>query len=179
MKKIAVIVFILSIVAGPVFGAGTTYVLMALQEQPAAGENPAYYTLVKGATEINIPSSRGVVLGTSGQWKMVQFWLATIKPANMSKMQAAQWLSGADGFLAFDFRMLGEFARADIAITNRAFDYNTVLNLVLVYEWWTEEDGVFTKDTGLKADYLARGFPSKLVRVMPMPHYLGAPAGTY
>ena len=165
-------------IAIPVYAGGTDYVLMALQVTDG-GENTDYYHLVNGAQTYDVVESKAIILASSGAWNMVLFSIDSLKPESWSKLKAAEWLSNADGFLAFDFRMLEEYARAGITIQNRSFDYNAVLDIVLRYEWWTESDGVYTKHVGTKAEYIANGYPSKLVRVLPMPHFLGNPADTY
>jgi len=150
---------------------------MALQ-QGTDGEGNPIYTLINGAQEVEIPASKGYTMATNGVWRMVRFYLAEIKPEAWGVGQAADWLSQADGFLAFDFRALGEYARASRSIQGRAFDYDAVLDAVLQYEWWIEEDGTYNRYSGNKAAYIAAGAP-KLMRVMPMPHHLSIPNDTY
>ena len=159
----------------PSHAGGTNYVLMAVQ--PTTVDDVEVYTLVNGASTFDVPVSRSIKLAESGPWHMVQFLLGSIKPTAWSTLQAAQWLSAAEGFLAFDYAMVTEYARAGVGIQGRTFDYDAVLDVLLTYEWWTfeEVDGeiVYTRATGSKADYIANGYPSKLVRIVPMPVYLG------
>lgn len=175
---IAVLCFVLAgVVIAQTGGPRNAYVLMALQQTTDTENNPIY-TLVKGAVTFDVSATKGYTMAQSGSWRMVRFYLSEIKPDSMTLGAAADWLSQADGFLAFDFRMLGEYARAGSTIQNRTFDYDTVLDVVLVYEWWILEDDVYVRYSGNKAAYIAAGAP-KLAKVMPMPHYLGVPNDTY
>ena len=149
------------------------YVLMALQEVAGTEETPAHYTLVNGAQTHDVGSRFGIVVASAGAWQLVLFPLESIKPASMTKLEAASWLSECEGFLAFDYRMLAEYARANISINGRTFSYNDILDAILVYEWWTDGVDGFEMDSGRKSDYVARGYPTKLVRVQPMPMFFG------
>ena len=168
------------------------YALLALQEREATIEEETvqYYRLTDGSFTHDVRANLGVVLGESGPWQLVMFSLEQIKPDGMSKLKAAQKISACEGFLAFDYRMLAEYARADISINGRTFTYTQVLDAVQKYEWWKEEqllnddetpmvdeegDPVcgLVRYTGSRSDYVSNGFPSKLVRIIPMPKFLG------
>jgi len=176
MKKLLIIIAIIALAVPCMAKSGTNYVLMGLTVVDG-GENPDYYELINGATNINIQTIHGIVVGEAGVNKCVLFPLAALKtyaPESWSELDMANWLSEADGFLAFDWRMLGVYASIPaMTITNRAYTYEQARDLVYNYEWWTEVDDEWVKDSGKKADYLARGGGTKLVRVVPMPKFLG------
>lgn len=174
MKKLILILAFL-LFASPAMA--TDYVLMALQVQ-TTGEGVKYFQLVNGTQTHNVAASQSHTLAQAGGWDMVLFQLETIKPDGMTKLEAAEWLANADGFLGFDYRMLYEGERLGAAITNRTFDYGTVLNNVIRMEWWTESGGEYTRHSGTRADWASAGWP-KMCRVLPMPHYLGRPNDTY
>ena len=150
------------------------YVMFALELQDG-GEDPDYYTLVKGAWSENYPASMFVKLGGNATWDVVLITIKDLRPSGWTILQTADWLSQCDGFLAFEYSMLSTYALTSVAIQNRAFTYEDVWWFIANFEWWTEDEpDVWTKHVGKKDDYVATGGGTKLVRIAPMPIVLKA-----
>jgi len=168
MKKLFLTVFLIFAIISPAC-AGTDYVLMALQPYNSGTQ----WQFINGAETHEVPIDYGHVLATSGPWSMVLFRLKQIKPVSWSVFEAADWLADADGFLAFDYRMLYEGERLGASIQGRTFDYSDVMDVVINLEWWTESGGEYTRSTGDRAAWAAAGYP-KMSRVLPQPQvFLG------
>jgi hypothetical protein len=153
------------------------YALLALELKTGTigGEDVDYWQFENGEATHEVIVWKGHILATQNNWNIVLFLIDQIIPDNMSKADAGKWLSECDGFLAFDYRMLTEYARHDLTILNRVFDYNDVLDLVHEYQWvvYDENADRWVTHTGTKADYLEDGYPSKFVRLKPMPEFFG------
>ena len=104
------------------------HVFFALQPTTVTidGEQVQGWQLIKGGTTYEYRLNAGRIIGSQGAWKMVHFLLSDITPTGMAKLTAANWLKGADGFLAFDYRMLYEGAIRGTAIAGRSFTYTAV-----------------------------------------------------
>lgn len=157
MKRLFLIFAILAISA-PAFAGNLVY--FALQKQ--TGANGDYYHLINtvASQTKDIPANQAVSTVTSGAWQMVAFDVDSIRPAEWTRLRANYWLSQCDGYLAPTIEMIAEHARLDHTITNRAFNYQTVLNAIRVYRWITDNgDGTYALNTGDVAAWEAAGYP--------------------
>lgn len=177
MKKIIVVFALVLLTATGAF-ATSDIVYMALQVQDGGEQNPDYYSIIKGATTINVPASIGFVQATSGGWNLVVFPLSTfrtyacqwldIPEEDFTILETADWLSGADGWLSWDQEGMYDGERLNAPIQNRAFGYSDVLDVLIQKEWWVKDGDEFTKYTGTRAQWDAAGNP-KLFRTRPAP----------